>query len=97
MVTIQIPDFYHLIPIKDLTQSAMNKKIQLIGQIVELTDDRITINDETAKTSLFVKQGEFKIGMVIRIFGIWNGIELKIQNTLIWTGFPPDKIALILR
>lgn len=99
-LNIYQPEFYSKITIQNLSQAPINQKVQIIGQIKEISDERITIDDKTGQTSLFIgkiemiNKNKLKTGNIIRIFGIWNGIELKIDKILEWN-IPFDKLSLL--
>lgn len=92
---IHQPDFYQLIKIGDLIRSELNQKVQFVGKINEIDNDRFTISDSTGETTLLVSVEGLKIDVVIRVFGIWNGIELNINKVLLWD-IPANNIDNLL-
>ncbi|MHA2362889.1 MAG: hypothetical protein ACXAC7_02960 [Candidatus Hodarchaeales archaeon] len=96
-MSLHQPDYYHLVPIKELPNMKINQKIQLIGQISEFSpkDNRTVIDDTTGHCTIFLEL-ELKEGDCVRVFGVWDGIQVKASHGMRWD-IPADKIPLLLR
>ena len=79
-------EFYHLLAIEELTKSSINQKVQVIGKVEQFTSNtnRIVFTDASGSYTLFYELKDLSLGDVIRVYGTWDGIQLKPDKLLHW-------------
>ena len=100
-MSLQKEPFYKMTKISDLSKVMKNSPIQIIGIVKNYSsaEKKLILDDLTGVHTIFVPDKiapiKYQDGMVVRIFGKWDGIKLSLIDQILEWNIEPDKIPLV--
>ena len=88
-------EYFELVNIKKLISISQEKKIQILGKIIEFSKEnrRIVVDDGSSTITTFIPENDKKMinnlenmlnKDIVRIFGLWDGITLNANIVIPW-------------